>query len=174
MSFSHPAVDSSENRTALAPGRISLLAVIAVGAASLGLGAAAVAADTAESSSEREAVGVSESEENDNMSRRERRAAARRVAPDTEVRTVPGTVVEDEVVVVGTQPEQECRRVRATGTRLPTVVCTPVAQASVDGERQEQQAQDFLRRMEVQSVQTPGDPHNPQSPMIQSGLPTGF
>jgi hypothetical protein len=147
-------------------------ATAALGVASLviSVSAASEEADAAQSDA---ALTTDAAPDMANMSRRERRAALRQAESAAKAQSdatdEPATQM-DEVLVVGSEPEQECRRVRPTGSRMATVVCTPVAQATAEAERHRQEAQDVLRRQEENATRAPIGPLDPS----RLNLPTGF
>jgi hypothetical protein len=75
--------------------------------------------------------------------------------------------IESEVLVLGSRIE--CRKVTVVGSRMPKEVCVDIQQAALNGEQEEQAAQEMLRRMRERSTM----PAQPASPFPGSGLP-GF
>lgn len=71
-------------------------------------------------------------------------AAAARNASDAGTAVAATTTAGNGSAVA--EPEMECRRVAQPGSRMPTEVCTPVAQQDERARQAEQRAQDVLRR----------------------------
>lgn len=113
----------------------------------------AAAADTGDEAAE---VSTADTELSDRQRRREERRQQRqerRANKDNSDQSHAANAGDGdrEYVVVLVEPEVECRTERVVGSRVPRQICTPVAQQR----RDEEKAQEFLRRTRQNSTITP-------------------
>lgn len=137
-------------RNAWASNRGWALAVVVAGLAALAIGAVPAGADAPDDEAASTA-GADASRETDRRDAPAKDGAADgKPVGDTDA----ARDVESEVIVVEIEPEQKCRNVRVTGSRVPKRVCTMVTPSAVEElaeAAREQRTEDYLRRRDALS-----------------------